>query len=244
MVMETKRKKAKYQIVETYIIDAILSGQLKKGQQIMTESELAKKFQISRLTVHHAMQNLVNQGYIVRTAGKGSFVRTNSVLKNINQSHGSSFSEDMKNAGMIPGSKLVEYKIIQGSENPDVAELLECGPEDLIHYFVRVRTGDGVPIALSYTYISAKVIPAVSIDALNHSLSSYLKSLGIEATMFIYKMTATLPTPEQAKLLGVDNVALFKNCHISYMDNRVPYEYIETLYISDRFEYTFVKEIT
>lgn len=54
-------------------------------------------------------------------------------------------------------------------------------------------------------------------------------------------MTACLPNAEQKRLLNVDNVALLRNCHVTYTDDKVPYEYIQTYYLCDRYEYTFTR---
>ena len=52
-------------------------------------------------------------------------------------------------------------------------------------------------------------------------------------------MSAHLPSESQKKLLGVGNVALLLNEHITYDEQRHPYEYIKTYYISSQYAYTF-----
>ena len=71
---ELMKEMPKYKIIENYIIDRIQSGDLKPGDQIETEKQLSEKFDIGRLTVNKALINLAQEGYIERTAGKGSFV--------------------------------------------------------------------------------------------------------------------------------------------------------------------------
>ncbi len=230
----------KYKMIENYILSNIKSGKLRSGDQIETEVELSRKFNIGRLTVNKALKNLADQGYIERTPGKGSFVKPSMVSKSIKTS--TSFSEDMRSIGKEPGSKLIEYIIFRASEKPEIAKYLELVESDLIHYFMRLRTGDGEPIALSYTYISAKIVPAINVNALEHSLKEYLNSLGVYASSTIEKMSAHLPTEEQKKYLQTENVALLRNAHITYEQNFLPYEYIETYYIGDKFEYVFYSE--
>ena len=221
----------KYKIIENYIIDRIQSGDLKPGDQIETEKQLSEKFDIGRLTVNKALINLAQEGYIERTAGKGSFVLPRMVTKSISQ--GGSFTDDMASVGMKAGSQLIEYKVYK------VAEYLELADDELIHYFVRLRTGDGEPIALSYTYISAKIVPAINVKTLEGSLTEYLHSVGVYRGGALHKMSAHLPSESQKKLLGVGNVALLLNEHITYDEQRRPYEYIKTYYISSQYAYTF-----
>ena len=72
------------------------------------------------------------------------------VTKSISQ--GGSFTDDMASVGMKAGSQLIEYKVYKATDVPEVAEYLALADDELIHYFVRLRTGDGEPIALSDTY--------------------------------------------------------------------------------------------
>lgn len=233
-----KKEKPKYKIVEDYILEKIRSGSLKPGDQVETEIQLSEKFNIGRLTVNKALINLANNGYIKRIAGRGSFVLAPILSKNL--AAGGSFSEDMRSIGAVPGSKLIEYKIITAKDHPLIKEYLNLNDEDLIHYFIRVRTADGSPIAVSYTYISVNLVPSIDINALNGSLKEYLLKTGFNLSGgAIFKMSAHLPTEEQKKLLNINEAALLLNAHISYTSDTLPYEYVETYYLCNQYEYTF-----
>lgn len=229
-------KIAKYKIIENYIIEKINKGEFRVGEQIPTENQLSEQFGIGRLTVNKALINLSNEGYIKRTAGKGSFVQSKALVKNITNK-GGSFTEDMKILGLNAGAKLIKYELIKAKEVPEIKDCLELDNDDLIHYFIRLRTGDDEPIAVSYTYLSSKIVPALDVNCLSKSLKEYLNSIGVATTGVLYKMSATLPTQEQKELLNISDVALFKNTHITYTDDRVPYEYIETYYLGNKYEY-------
>ena len=67
-------QKPKYQRLKEYIIETIQQKQLKFGDRIFSENELAEKFNISRHTVRQAIGELVNEGWLYRIHGKGTFV--------------------------------------------------------------------------------------------------------------------------------------------------------------------------
>lgn len=67
-------QKPKYQCLKEYIIETIRQEQLKFGDRIFSENELAEKFNISRHTVRQAIGELVNEGWLYRLHGKGTFV--------------------------------------------------------------------------------------------------------------------------------------------------------------------------
>lgn len=228
---------AKYKQIEDYIKLEIARKNLKNGDQIMTEEQLCKQFNFSRMTINKALNHLSDMGYIERIPGKGSFVTT----PHIQKSTSTSFTEDMKSIGLVAGAKLVSYEVIRSESRPDIARRLKLSGSDMIHYFVRLRTGNGKPIAISYTYVSAKIIPTINVDCLNSSFYSFVDSLGLGREVKRMELRATLPTQSQKELLGADNIALLCSAHVTYtrqVDELIPYEYTETYYNGDIYTYT------
>lgn len=66
--------KPKYQMLRDYIIETIQSGKIGVGEKIYSENDLAESFEISRSTVRQAIGELVNEGWLYRIQGKGTFV--------------------------------------------------------------------------------------------------------------------------------------------------------------------------
>lgn len=64
----------KYVRAKEYIKGCILNGELKPGEKIFSENDLSSKFAISRHTVRQAFGELVNEGWLHRVQGKGTFV--------------------------------------------------------------------------------------------------------------------------------------------------------------------------
>ncbi|MDP4088560.1 MAG: GntR family transcriptional regulator [Bacillota bacterium] len=67
-------EKPKYQKLRDYIIETIKSGKINVGDKIYSENYLAEAFEISRNTVRQAVGELVNEGWLYRVQGKGTFV--------------------------------------------------------------------------------------------------------------------------------------------------------------------------
>lgn len=233
-------KEPKYRQVEESIRQMIQLGTLKVGDQIPTEEELCEKFGFSRMTVNKALSNLSASGYIERVPGRGSFVRRHHVDKSL--SAGTSFTEDMAAIGLKAGSKLLTYEVVPASTYPKAQEALELTDDDLIHHFVRLRTGDDIPVAISDTCISAAVIPAISVECLNGSFYEYVRSLGINTGLCRMSISAVIPTLEQQNLLRAKDIALLAVRHTTCADiggEQVPYEYITTYYNGDSYTYDY-----
>lgn len=69
----------KYEEIEQYILNLIAEQNLKPGNKIPTEIELCEQSGYSRMTINKALNHLAQNGRIVRTRGKGSFVASPSV---------------------------------------------------------------------------------------------------------------------------------------------------------------------
>ncbi|MDU6248599.1 MAG: GntR family transcriptional regulator, partial [Paeniclostridium sordellii] len=95
-----------YKKIENYIKDLIQSKTLKQGELIPSEKQLSEEFNVTRMTVRSALNNLVKDGYITRQRGVGSIVLANKVYDNISAVSG--FTEEMESKGYKVSNILVE----------------------------------------------------------------------------------------------------------------------------------------
>lgn len=71
---EIKKKVPKYETVKRYLLSMIESEELKPGDKIPTEDELADHFSVSLTTIRKALSDLAREGVIRRIKKKGTFV--------------------------------------------------------------------------------------------------------------------------------------------------------------------------
>lgn len=233
-------KVAKYTQIENYFIDKMNSGELKIGDQIETEEELVEKFGFSRMTINKALSKLMGRDYITRIPGRGSFVKATHVTKSLDKHY--SFTEDMKEIGLVPESRLLTYKLVVAKEYPKVPEKLQIEGDSFIHYFERLRLGSGTPIAISHNYISSDVVPDLSIDALNGSLYEHLRSKGYTILGSDTEIEAVLPNETQKKLMKFESGAILKTkvtTSVLYEGKEQILGYFETFYNGNVYTYKF-----
>lgn len=230
----------KYSQVVNYLLQKIDSGELKVGDQIETEEQLVEKFGFSRMTINKALNKLVEKKHITRISGKGSFVTSSHVVKSLEEQ--SSFTEDMKSIGLKPGSQLLSYKLINSNEIPEISQKMNIKEDTMLHFFVRLRTGNEIPIALNYSYVSAEVLPTLSLDALDRSFYEYLRSLNYTIIGSELEMEAVLPTIEQKSILQIEEGALLKSKAITKVlingEEKI-LGYFETFYNGNIYTYKF-----
>jgi len=64
----------KYMQLKEEILSWIAGGQFRPGDKLPSENELAERFSLSRQTVRQSIGELVQEGWLVREQGKGTFV--------------------------------------------------------------------------------------------------------------------------------------------------------------------------
>lgn len=68
-------EKPKYERLRQILVDEIAAGNLKPGDMLPPEQQLAEKYEIARSTVRQAMAELQRSGLITRTRGRGTFIQ-------------------------------------------------------------------------------------------------------------------------------------------------------------------------
>ena len=87
------RQTPKYAMIENDFIEKIQSGELKAGAELPSESDLIQLYQVSRVTVRRAIDELYHQGYIEKMQGKRTCVKGKVKLQELTSI--SSYTEDV-----------------------------------------------------------------------------------------------------------------------------------------------------
>ena len=132
-----------YQLYEI-LLSRIKDGTWQPEDMLPSEAELVEQYDLSRATVRQAFDMLVNQGWIYRRRGQGTFVSRPTIEQNLSRIV--SFWEDMKQRGLKPGTKVISREIIPASE--DIARELQVAPGEDLALIVRLRLADGEPMSL------------------------------------------------------------------------------------------------
>lgn len=233
-------KISKYADIENDLKDKISNNVYLPGDMIPTEAELCEQYSVSRITVRKALQNLVNCGLLIRKSGTGTFVNASNIINASGTAQ--SFTQDMISNNKVPGSKLLEFKLLPARSNPKVADILNLKDTEIFFKIKRLRTGDDLPIALSYTYVPYSIFSELSEDDLDESLYEFVRKnkKGIISKEVNKKtVAAVMPTNSQKSALKISDEPLLKISHDSKFEDDTVFEYSETYYIGSRFVYTW-----
>lgn len=103
-----------YTAIAAKLRQQILQGDFKNGAVFPSESELTKRFQVTRTTVRHALELLVDEGLLAKSQGRRNRVQISKITKTT--WNFASFSEGMRSAHEIPFSKVCKAEVIAGDE--------------------------------------------------------------------------------------------------------------------------------
>lgn len=109
------------------ITDDIKKGVYSPTAKLPTENELCTKYNVSRITVRKAILDLVEEGYLIRQQGKGTFVKSPKLKRELIAVNG--YSEFMESTGKKPKHHVLSHDIIPASK--PIAEKLKSIPRAL-----------------------------------------------------------------------------------------------------------------
>ncbi|HEC23233.1 MAG TPA: GntR family transcriptional regulator [Chloroflexi bacterium] len=228
-----------YQLYEI-LRGQILRGEWQPGQMLPTETELLEQYQVSRATVRQALDMLVNEGLIYRQRGRGTFVSHPTIEQGLSRII--SFTEDMRQRGLKPGTVVLAARIVPAPE--EIAVSLQIEPGDELANLVRLRLADGEPMSIEDSYLVHRYCPGIlSRDYAKNSLRQVLEmEYGLRLVYARQKIRAVAASRELAEKLSVsENDALLYIERISYTDREIPVEFLRIHHRGDR--YTLYNEL-
>src|SRR6201987_3186582 len=144
-----------YQRIQSTIRKRIEAGQLRSGDAVAAERDLAKLHQVSLMTARHALASLEREGLVERRRGIGTFVAPPKIHFNKLMS----YTEQMAARTLTAGAKVLFAKIVD-NEN-ETAARLSLPPNSGIIKLERLRHASGEPFALEICYLSAAEFPGL-----------------------------------------------------------------------------------
>src|SRR5436853_3529139 len=228
----TKQSATRQQVLD-------LIARLGIGTAIPSERQLSVDLGVSRLTVRAALDDLAREGYLVRRRGSGTYVQQPKISQQLTMT---SFSEDMRRRGMVPGSTTLS--LTHQLAGPRLGRFLNLSPGDQVVVVKRLRLADGVSMAIETLHIPANVVPDVAPRDLEGSFYELLRTrYGVEIATATQTIEPTVTNEEESAALGVplhSPAFLFERTSRDATGRTL--EFVHSIYRGDR--YQIVSELT
>ena len=189
-----------YRQAKEHIISQIASGKWRPNQRILSEHDLARRFQISRMTANRAMAELASEGYIVRVAGVGSFVANQKPHGHLLEIH--NIADEIAERGHTHSSIVIAHESVVASA--DIARDFGAAAGAQLFHSVVVHWENKKPIQVEDRYVSPALAPRyLEVDLSKRTANQYLTEVAPLAKAE-HVVSAVLPTRRISKLLKMD----------------------------------------
>lgn len=224
---------AKYKQVREHILEMV--ADMSPGERLPPERKLSADFDIARETLRRGLDDLARDGYLDRRLGAGTFVAQPKITK---QFRVTSFTEDMRQRGLVPTSRVVTSTMAKAGAQ--LGNYLKISPAEDVITIKRLRLADGLPMAIETLSTPSDLVPGLDCAELeNRSFYEILASrYGRSVVGTNQTIEATVTNKEASALLDVPHLSpalLFERTSWS-TDQRIV-EHVHSVYRGDRYKF-------
>jgi GntR family transcriptional regulator len=219
-----------YQRIQGAIRDRIEAGELKPGDAVDSERELARSHRVSLMTARHALASLEKEGVVERRRGAGTFVAPPRIHFNKLMS----YTEQMASRGLAACSKVIAAKIIE--QEDEIAARLMLPAASKMVKVERLRHSGDEPFALETCYLPAEMFPGLVRNLLGRSLFARLEQdYGVQLTYADEEVDATAADGRVAQLLQLPRGSpAMRIRQVIYSASGKPVMYVVGFYRAER----------
>lgn len=225
-----------YHQIYVVLRDRIVSGRIQSGEILPGEQDLARDFNVSRITAKRALNELAASGFVVRQRGRGTRVTEQPPQPSVRTSL-DGWLENISQMGVATEARVLEFGYVPASTL--VARSLEISEGDRVQRAVRVRAQSGRSLSYLTTWLPGAIGDGFGAEDLEKwPLLHLLERAGIQVASARQTVSATLADPLVASALDIDAGAplLEVTRIVSDRDGR-PVEFIRVLYRPDRYQF-------
>ena len=218
-----------------YIIcQQIQSGTWALGQQLPTQKEIARLYNVSLIVVKQAWNELVSAGFITSQRGSGSVV--SAVPDGVSYGHTfRGITRDLQDANIPVENQILE--ISPRHARDALAHGLSLPPHHQFLYISRVRSLKGRPFNHEHIYLDTTFFPQLTLNADDLRHESLYALLGVHSDSAIEKVDAILPTAALCDSLEISaqkpRLSVARQTFQAGKDR--PFEYCRYYVLSDYF---------
>jgi len=190
---------APYARIKRHVVAKIESGAWPVTGKVASENQLAAQFSVARMTARRAVSELVQEGWLVRSQGLGTFVAdrkpTLSMLEVRN------IAEEIASRGHRYSNRTLKLEPVQATEA--IAMYLGLNAGLTVFHSIIVHIDDDVPVQVEERYVNPAVAAAyLEQDFSRETPNAYLSRVApIEAVEHVIE--AMLATSQMARWLRV-----------------------------------------
>lgn len=186
-----------YHQLAEQLSSAITDGQLQPGDPFENEIAVAERLQVSRPTVRRAIQELVDQGLLVRRRGLGTTVANSKVHRKFKLT---SLYDDLLSEGREPRTLLVTHET---TTDERAAAALDLPADTPLLHITRVRSAGATPLAVMNNWLPPATSDLTREELQSNGLYAVLRDRGVRPVVAQQSIGARMPTPLERRHLQI-----------------------------------------
>lgn len=225
-----------YQIYED-LLAMIRRGEFSEGDRFPSDTELVNTFKVSRGTIREAVKLLIQQGFLVREQGKGTFITYQKITQDSYKLVG--FTEVMAQHGMKASARIIEQTIIDPA--PNIRQVMNLEEGEKVVRVIRLRYGDDEPLIIERSFFRYELFhPIMNMDLEKNSIFELLyRHTQTKLGYAVQRIEAMSAGQSEHELLKVDlGTPLLLMKRFIQTQEGVYFQYSEDVYRSDRITFT------
>jgi len=215
-------------------------GNLNPGDRLPSESHLMQYYDVARMTVRQAVQELRNEGRVVAEQGRGVFVRPIAPVRRLaserfarrhRDAGQAAFLAEAEKAGVTP--QVDQIAVSTGRAPQLVQERLRLDDGSDVVIRSRRYLADGLPVETAVSYIPIDFAAGTRIaetDTGPGGIYARLEEAGHQLDRFVEEVTARMPTADERRQLRLSpGTPVLTVLRTAFDTNGVPVEVCDTV---------------
>jgi GntR family transcriptional regulator len=238
--------RAVYKQIADHLRAAVGRERLREGDQLPSEAQLMAHYGVARMTVRNALRVLQAEGLITAEHGRGVYVRARPPVRRLasdrfaqrHRKQGkATFLAESEQAAATPAVDMIE--ISEAPPPAEIADRLNQPDDEPVVIRSRRYSLNGHPVETTVSYIPADLARGTPITDPNPGpggIYARLEDQGHTLARFTEDVTARMPTPDEARVLGLsEGVPVFRLIRTAYdLDGRAV-EVCDTIMAADAY---------
>jgi GntR family transcriptional regulator len=228
----------KYYQISLEIIGMIRTGELRPGARIPSENDIIRNYKVSNTTARKVLHEIERAGWVTKIKGKGTFVKNSGII-NRSATKILSFTKNMRQAGLVPKTKLLDKRIIKSGKHTTVSGRT-YSIKNPVCKITRLRVANETTMMIEERYISMEFCPGIEKENLEDSLYDiYRDHYNLQITQIDQSLQAIIIPDELNAHFRVDQAIPGFQVHgVTFCGRELVLEIEDSIYRGDRYHFT------
>lgn len=238
-MMFTKSSGAMYEQIKADLVAKIQSGEYKSDNRLPSERQMEELYQVSRVTIRKAVDDLVHQGVLIRRQGAGTFVANRKLTVSMRELKG--IMEELQDNGLSPESQLCQCQYLAYSPDlQDIWNTLNVSESEQVFFVQRLYSHQEMPLVIENNYFPAYLGEELEVFNLEKNiLYKALSMIGHPVERAQQIMSARLADTQERKLLQLkQNIAVLNLERLNLSAENEPLLFARGVFAGDKYSYT------